>query len=120
MIGCLFGAATHQSHAVSAAGYTTPTPIQAKAIPHQIEGKDLLGSAQTGTGKTAAFTIPLLQKLSTEAIRAESRNPRALILAPTRELAAQIGESIQTYGRFLQVTHTVIFGVLANSHNNAR
>ncbi|SVA64998.1 uncharacterized protein METZ01_LOCUS117852, partial [marine metagenome] len=97
-------------HAISAAGYATPTPVQAKAIPPQIEGKDLLGSAQTGTGKTAAFTLPLLQKLSAETTRVESRFPRALILAPTRELAAQIGESIQTYGRFLQVTHTVIFG----------
>ncbi len=97
-------------HAISAAGYATPTPVQAKAIPPQIEGKDLLGSAQTGTGKTAAFTLPLLQKLSAETTRAESRHPRALILAPTRELAAQIGESIQAYGRFLQVTHTVIFG----------
>ncbi len=103
-------------HAVSAAGYTIPTPIQAQAIPPQIEGKDLLGSAQTGTGKTAAFTIPLLQKLMTETIRAESRHPRALILAPTRELAAQIGESVQTYGRFLQVTHTVIFGGVGQFH----
>ena len=97
-------------HAIGAAGYVMPTPVQAKAIPPQIEGKDLMGSAQTGTGKTAAFTLPLLQKLSAETTRGESRHPRALILAPTRELAAQIGESIQTYGRFLQVTHTVIFG----------
>ena len=97
-------------HAIKSAGYTTPTPIQAKAIPPQIEGKDLMGSAQTGTGKTAAFILPLLQKLSVEGTRAESRHPRALILAPTRELAVQIGESIKTYGRFLQVTHTVIFG----------
>lgn len=97
-------------HALRAAGYTTPTPVQAKAMPPQIEGKDLLGSAQTGTGKTAAFTLPLLQKISAEKVRAESRHPRALILAPTRELAAQIGDSIRAYGRFLQVTHTVIYG----------
>ena len=97
-------------HALNAAGYTTPTPIQARAIPPQIEGKDLLGCAQTGTGKTAAFTLPLLQKLAAKTARTESRRPRALILAPTRELAAQIGDSIRTYGRFLQVTHTVIFG----------
>ena len=97
-------------HALNAAGYTTPTPVQAKAISPQIEGKDLLGSAHTGTGKTAAFTLPLLQKLSAKTVRAESRHPRVLILAPTRELAAQIGNSIRTYGRFLQVTHTVIYG----------
>ena len=97
-------------HALSATGYTTPTPVQTQAIPPQIEGKDLLGSAQTGTGKTAAFTLPLLQKLSTETHRAESHHPRALILAPTRELAAQIGESIETYGKFLPVTYTVIYG----------
>jgi len=91
-------------------GYTKPTPVQTQAIPPQIEGKDLIGSAQTGTGKTAAFTLPLLQKLSGERNPVESRHPRALILAPTRELAAQIGESIQTYGRFLNIRHTVIFG----------
>ena len=97
-------------HAIRHEGYTKPTPVQAQAIPPQIEGKDLIGSAQTGTGKTAAFTLPLLQKLSVERNPAESRHPRALILAPTRELAAQIGESIQTYGRFLNIRHTVIFG----------
>ena len=97
-------------HALSAAGYTTPTPIQARAIPPLLEGKDLLGSAQTGTGKTAAFTLPILQKLSAEKNRTKSRHPQALILAPTRELAAQIGDSIRTYGRFLQVSHTVIYG----------
>jgi len=97
-------------HAIRHEGYTKPTPVQAQAIPPQIAGKDLIGSAQTGTGKTAAFTLPLLQKLSVERTPAESRHPRALILAPTRELAAQIGESIQTYGRFLNIRHTVIFG----------
>ena len=97
-------------HALAAEEYHTPTPVQEQAIAPQIEGRDLLGSAQTGTGKTAAFTIPLLQKLSTEEMRAESRRPRVLILAPTRELAAQIGESITVYGKFLPIRHTVIFG----------
>ena len=95
---------------VAAAGFEICTPIQAMALPRALKGMDVAGQAQTGTGKTAAFTLPLLQKLPAETTRAESRHPRALILAPTRELAAQIGESIQAYGRFLQVTHTVIFG----------
>ena len=96
--------------AVAAEGYITPTPIQEQCIPHLLEGRDLLGSAQTGTGKTAAFALPLLQRLSGNYRRPQKGTPRALILAPTRELAAQIGESIQTYGRFLSLRHTVIFG----------
>ncbi|HIE64476.1 MAG: DEAD/DEAH box helicase [Nitrospira sp.] len=96
--------------AVAAEKYHTPTPIQEQSIPHLLEGRDLLGSAQTGTGKTAAFTLPLLQKLSKDARRPRRGTPRALILAPTRELAAQIGESIRTYGRFLRLRHTVVFG----------
>ena len=96
--------------AVAEEGYTTPTPIQAQAIPHLLDGRDLLGCAQTGTGKTAAFTLPLLQYLTQNARPAPGHSPRALILAPTRELAAQIGDSIRTYGRHLRVTHTVIFG----------
>ena len=97
-------------HAIKQEGYTNPTPVQEQAIPPQIQGKDLVGIAQTGTGKTAAFTLPLLQKLSSVGTHPESRSPRALILAPTRELAAQIGESIQTYGHYLNISHTVIFG----------
>ncbi|MBT7027627.1 MAG: DEAD/DEAH box helicase, partial [Verrucomicrobia bacterium] len=97
-------------HALQKEGYSTPTPVQGKTILPQIEGRDLFGSAQTGTGKTAAFTIPLLQELAAEKINPEGRHPRALILAPTRELAAQIGDSITAYGRFLQVSHTVIYG----------
>ena len=96
--------------AVSEEGYTTPTPIQQEAIPHLLEGKDLLGCAQTGTGKTAAFTLPLLQEMSGTNITPPRNRPRALILTPTRELAAQIGDSIQTYGRHVRVSHTVIFG----------
>ena len=79
-------------------------------MPPRVDGRDLFGSERTGTGKTAAFTIPLRQDLATEKINPEGRHPRALILAPTRELAAQIGDSITAYGRFLQVSHTVIFG----------
>jgi ATP-dependent RNA helicase RhlE len=96
--------------AVAAEGYVTPTPIQEQCIPHLLEGRDLLGSAQTGTGKTAAFALPLLQRLSGNYRRPQKGTPRALILAPTRELAAQIGESIHTYGRFLRLSHTVVFG----------
>ncbi len=97
--------------AVEAEGYETPTPIQKRAIPAILEGRDLLGCAQTGTGKTAAFTIPLLQILSGEKIdRKELRTIKALILVPTRELAVQIGESIFTYGRYTRIRHTAVFG----------
>ncbi|HLC88974.1 MAG TPA: DEAD/DEAH box helicase [Candidatus Nanoarchaeia archaeon] len=96
--------------AVREEGYTVPTPIQAQSIIPLLEGKDLLGCAQTGTGKTAAFTLPLLQKLATPKVQAMRNAPRALILAPTRELAAQIRESIRTYGKYLHITSTVIFG----------
>ncbi len=107
----IFGSLTPEvQHALQKEGYSKPTPVQGKTILPQIEGRDLFGSAQTGTGKTAAFTIPLLQELAAEKINPESRHPRALILAPTRELAAQIGDSITAYGRFLQVSHTVIYG----------
>jgi len=97
-------------HALNDSDYHTPTPVQADCIPHLLKGLDLLGSAQTGTGKTAAFTLPLLQKLAGSSHHAQSRKPRVLILAPTRELAAQIGDSIKTYGEYLQISHTVIFG----------
>lgn len=96
--------------ALQAAGYTTPTPIQAQAIPHLLDGRDVLGTAQTGTGKTAAFALPILHALGRENQRAQPRAPRALILSPTRELAAQIGESFQAYGRFLKLRHAVVFG----------
>ena len=90
-------------------GYTHPTPIQHQAIPYLIEGRDLLGCAQTGTGKTAAFAIPILQELHQRpALRKGAI--RNLILTPTRELAIQIGESFAAYGRHLGVRHTVIFG----------
>jgi ATP-dependent RNA helicase RhlE len=99
--------------AVREQGYETPTPIQAQAIPAVLEGHDLLGGAQTGTGKTAAFTLPMLHKLSM-ARSAKNKfggtGTRVLVLTPTRELAAQVEESIRTYGKYLQLTSTVIFG----------
>jgi len=94
--------------AVSALGYARTTPIQAQAIPPILEGRDVLAGAQTGTGKTAAFVLPILQRLSVHA--PQGRHPRALILTPTRELAAQIGESIGRYGHQLALRHAVIFG----------
>lgn len=102
--------------AVSQEGYTTPTPIQQQAIPLVLQGRDLLGCAQTGTGKTAAFSIPLLQLLSgrhTAPAAGQKRAVKALILTPTRELAIQIGESLEAYGRFLPLKHAVIFGGVA-------
>ncbi len=96
--------------AIDAAGYTVPTPIQAQSIPPLLAGKDLLGLAETGTGKTAAFTLPILQKLSQVKEPVAPRCCRALILAPTRELAIQIGESVETYGKGFKLSHTVIFG----------
>ncbi|WP_310588258.1 DEAD/DEAH box helicase [Dyadobacter sp. CY345] len=97
--------------ALTEEGYTTPTPIQAKAIPIILQHRDLLGCAQTGTGKTAAFAIPMLQILEEKQKDRHDKGPiRALILTPTRELAIQIGESFAAYGRFTNITHTVIFG----------
>jgi ATP-dependent RNA helicase RhlE len=96
--------------AIDGEGYDSPTPIQEQCIPHLLAGRDILGCAQTGTGKTAAFALPLLQHLNKIGKRPGRGTPRALILAPTRELAAQIGQSIRTYGRFLRLRHTVIFG----------
>lgn len=97
--------------ALKAEGYTTPTPIQAQAIPLLLQQKDLLGCAQTGTGKTAAFAIPILQLMHQLGPQEKgSRKIKALIVTPTRELAIQIGESFAAYGKFLHLTHTVIFG----------
>lgn len=90
-------------------GYTIPTPIQAQAIPHALQGKDILGLAQTGTGKTAAFALPILQLLNHEQLNGY-KHTRALILTPTRELAVQISESFQVYGRYTNVKQEVIFG----------
>ncbi len=95
--------------ALNEEGYTHPTPIQQQAIPHLLQGRDLLGCAQTGTGKTAAFAIPILQELHAKP-QAGKRQVKCLILTPTRELAIQIGESFAAYGRHLRLKHAVIFG----------
>ena len=95
--------------ALKSRDYETPTPIQAKAIPPLMEGRDMLGVAQTGTGKTAAFALPILHALAAEEVQGR-RKPRALILAPTRELAIQIGDEMKSYARHLKLFQTVIFG----------
>ena len=98
--------------AIGDAGYTTPTPVQAQAIPVILQAKDVLAGAQTGTGKTAGFTVPLLQRLNTTPVSpARTFRPvRALILTPTRELAAQVEESVRTYGKYLPTNSACIFG----------
>ncbi|MEG1120837.1 MAG: ATP-dependent RNA helicase RhlE [Citrobacter sp.] len=97
--------------AVAEQGYREPTPIQQQAIPAVLEGRDLMASAQTGTGKTAGFTLPLLQHLITHAPHGKGRRPvRALILTPTRELAAQIGENVRDYSKYLNIRSLVVFG----------
>ncbi len=96
--------------AVSDTGYSEPTPIQKKAIPVILTGRDVLAGAQTGTGKTAGFTLPMLQKLSKAAPEKGKRPVRALVLTPTRELAAQVGESVEIYGKHLSLRSAVIFG----------
>ena len=95
--------------AVAEQGYDKPTPIQAQAIPVVLQGHDLMAAAQTGTGKTAGFTLPVLQLLSNRAAPARGK-PRVLVLTPTRELAAQVEDSVRTYGKYLRLKSTVIFG----------
>jgi ATP-dependent RNA helicase RhlE len=104
------GLAEPLQRALKNEGYLEPTPIQAKAVPLLIEGKDLLGIAQTGTGKTAAFALPILQRLSVQRAQRSPRRPHALILAPTRELAGQINERFRAYGRALSLRTAVVFG----------
>src|ERR1700760_1072992 len=96
--------------AVAGAGYEIPTPIQSQAIPHLLAGHDVLGCAQTGTGKTAAFALPILDRLARAARRPGARGPRALVLTPTRELALQINEGFATYGRHVAPKGAVVFG----------
>jgi len=105
-----FGLAASILQAVAAEGYATPTPIQSQAIPEVLGGRDLCGIAQTGTGKTAAFALPMLQRLSVAPGRRVARACRALVLSPTRELASQIAESFRTYGRELPLSTAVVFG----------
>lgn len=107
--------------AIEDAGYTTPTPIQQKAIPQVLNGGDLMAGAQTGTGKTAGFTLPILQLLSQRKANGPTvGRPRCLILSPTRELAAQIEESVQTYGKYLPLKSYVIFGGVNINPQTAR
>ncbi|SOC19844.1 superfamily II DNA/RNA helicase [Rhodobacter sp. JA431] len=94
--------------AIAEAGYETPTPIQAGAIPHALEGKDVLGIAQTGTGKTASFTLPMVTMLAKG--RARARMPRSLVLCPTRELAAQVAENFDTYAKYTKLTKALLIG----------
>ena len=97
--------------AIHEAGYANPTPIQAQAIPYVLRGGDLLAGAQTGTGKTAGFTLPILHTLAAKPLQSQQKGkPRCLILSPTRELAAQIGESVTTYGKYLPIKSMVVFG----------
>jgi ATP-dependent RNA helicase RhlE len=107
------GLSADMLRAVSEEGYTVPTPVQKQAIPYILQGRDVLAGAQTGTGKTAAFTLPLLQRLSTGPApeKVKGRKPiRALVLTPTRELASQVEESVRIYGKYLSLTSAVIFG----------
>ncbi|WP_434525377.1 ATP-dependent RNA helicase RhlE [Photorhabdus asymbiotica] len=97
--------------AIEEQGYSAPTPIQQQAIPVVLAGKDLLASAQTGTGKTAGFTLPMLQLLNNSPVQTKGRRPvRALILTPTRELAAQVGENVRNYSKYLRLRSLVVFG----------
>jgi len=95
--------------AVKATGYTKPTPIQVQTIPAILDGRDIMATAQTGTGKTAGFTLPMLQRLNNKP-PAKSNRARALVLTPTRELAAQVQDSVNTYGKYLQLRSAVVFG----------
>ena len=106
--------------AVSAHGYDAPTPIQQQAIPVILAGKDVLAAAQTGTGKTAGFSLPMLQRLAASEQPARPKSVRALVLTPTRELAAQVGQSVKDYGSGLRLRSAVIFGgVGINPQTNA-
>src|SRR3990167_253924 len=96
--------------AIEEQNYLHPTPIQQKAIPVILTGRDVMAGAQTGTGKTAAFALPMLDLISKKKSQSHSGHVRALILTPTRELAVQVHQSIETYGKYLSLTSTVVFG----------
>jgi Superfamily II DNA and RNA helicases len=105
--------------AIKSQGYISPTPIQQRSIPAILKGNDLEGCAQTGTGKTAAFAIPILQLLyGREKVVKSPRTVKALILAPTRELAIQIGESFTSYGKYTGLKNTIIFGGVSQKVSN--
>ena len=96
--------------AIEEEGYTVPTPVQAKTIPSTLQGLDVLGCAQTGTGKTAAFALPILNHFGANRQKTVAKRPMELVVAPTRELAIQIAESFETYGKYLNLRHVVIYG----------
>src|SRR5689334_13520121 len=102
------GLAPEVLRAVAESGYTTPTPIQAQGIPHVLKRRDVIGIAQTGTGKTASFTLPMIEMLAKG--RAKARMPRSLILEPTRELAAQVAESFERYGKYNKLSMALLIG----------
>ncbi|MCL4776333.1 MAG: DEAD/DEAH box helicase, partial [Gammaproteobacteria bacterium] len=104
------GLAPELLRAVADKGYDAPTPIQAQAIPAVLGGRDVLAGAQTGTGKTAGFVLPILQRLNGAPVDAQRRAPRALVLTPTRELAAQVADSVRDYGKYLRLRTVVVFG----------
>src|SRR5690606_14643163 len=110
------GLSAKVTSAVADAGYTKPTDIQAKAIPHVLEGRDIIGIAQTGTGKTASFVLPMLTRL--ESGRARARMPRTLILEPTRELAAQVAENFEKYGKNHKLTMALLIGGVSFEDQN--
>lgn len=112
MIFAELGLAPEIQQAVAEQGYETPTPIQAQAIPAVLQGKDVMAAAQTGTGKTAGFTLPMLERLSQSAAKGKQpgNQVRALVLTPTRELAAQVGDNVAQYSRYLPIKSTVVFG----------
>src|SRR6478735_6455028 len=105
-----FGLADPIRRALAEENYTTPTPIQAQTIPIAITGKDVVGIAQTGTGKTAAFALPILHRLAANRLPLQKKSCRVLILSPTRELSAQILDSFKTYGRHLHISATLAIG----------
>jgi ATP-dependent RNA helicase RhlE len=102
--------------AIAEEKYETPTDIQSQTIPHAIDGRDVLGCAQTGTGKTAAFALPILNRLGRQNRKSVPNAPLVLVLAPTRELAVQIGESFATYGRHLRIKHALVYGGVSQSN----
>ncbi|MGE5698721.1 MAG: DEAD/DEAH box helicase, partial [Deltaproteobacteria bacterium] len=115
-----FGLRPEILRAVAEKNYTVPTPIQVKAIPCVLEGKDLLGCAQTGTGKTAAFALPILHRLQGSPRNGNGRRPiRTLVLTPTRELASQIAGSFAAYGKYTGLKHAIVFGGV-NQHPQAQ
>ena len=104
--------------AVEETGYVTPTPIQEKAIPYVLMGRDVLGTAQTGTGKTASFTLPMIDILA--AGQAKARMPRSLILEPTRELAAQVADNFETYGKYCKLSMALLIGGVSFSDQDSK